>query len=220
MAPIAAFKLRWKGAVTGPFPLTRITEMLRTGEISLLHNIEVDGKWTTVRDHFRTLGLTRHSAAASGFASPLSPFASMAPAPFAPIGEEPPPPPEGIMPPPPKGRAPSSSELLERTVREGYLWCGATFLLPPIFALLVFPLAYLQRSEVRLMNPLHLGTVFVLAALLGSFLPLVFVRRISATLAQSGLKEEGEAQVRLALILGICGAILWLLMCGWYLYQR
>ena len=43
MAPTNAFRLRWKGAVTGPFPLARVQELLRAGEISLLHNIEVDG---------------------------------------------------------------------------------------------------------------------------------------------------------------------------------
>ena len=43
MAASDAYRLRWKGAITGPFPLSRVTEMLRTGEISLLHNIEVDG---------------------------------------------------------------------------------------------------------------------------------------------------------------------------------
>lgn len=211
MAPPNAYKLRWKGAVSGPFPLARITEMLRTGEISLLHNIEVGGQWTTIRDHFRTLGLTRPAGGATGFAPPLAPFAD---------GDEPPPPPGAPLPPTPKRRAPTPAELLERSLREGYLWCGATFLLPPIFALMVFPLSWLQGVEVPAMRGLHLAVVFILATLLGSFLPLLFVRRIGATLAQAGLKEEGEAQAKLAVILGISGAILWLAMCGWYLSHR
>jgi hypothetical protein len=214
MASNNGFKLRWKGAITGPFPLARITEMLRTGEISLLHNIEVDGKWTTVRDYFRATGLTRAHTPSVGFAPPLSPFAQ---------DETPPPPPgaPGAGPrPAPTRRRLSPSEMLERSVREGYLWCGATFLLPPIFALLAFPMAWLQGVEVAMMRTLHLTVIFILATLLGSFLPLVFVRRISVTLGQAGLKEEGEAQVKLALILGISGAILWLAMCGWYLSHR
>ena len=85
MPPPNAHKLRWKGAVTGPFPLSRITEMLRTGEISLLHNIEVDGKWTTVRDFFRSTGLARTQPTGTGFAPTFSPFA----------GDEMPPPPPG-----------------------------------------------------------------------------------------------------------------------------
>lgn len=214
MASTDAFKLRWKGAVSGPFPLARITEMLRTGEISLLHNIEVDGKWTTVRDYFRSAGLTRAHTPGPGFAPPLSPFAG---------DDTPPPPPgataEGLRPAPTRRRL-SPSEILERSVREGYLWCGATFLLPPIFSLLVFPMSWLQGAEVAAMRSLHLSIVFILATVLGSFLPLVLVRRISATLAQAGLKEEGEAQVKLALILGFSGAILWLAMGGWYLSHR
>ena len=214
MAPSDAYRLRWKGAVTGPFPLSRVTEMLRTGEISLLHNIEVDGKWTTVRDYFRATGLTRVHTPGPGFAPPLSPFAQ----------DETPPPPPGAPGEGPRAVAArkrlSASEMLERSVREGYLWCGATFLFPPIFALLVFPMSWLQGVDVAAMRSLHLAIVFILAALVGSFLPLIFVRRISATLGPAGLREEGEAQVKLALILGVFGAILWLTMCGWYLSQR
>ncbi|MEY4034377.1 MAG: hypothetical protein RL492_1571, partial [Verrucomicrobiota bacterium] len=38
MAKPDQFRLRWKGAITGPFALARISEMLRSGEISLVHN--------------------------------------------------------------------------------------------------------------------------------------------------------------------------------------
>ncbi|GDY17916.1 hypothetical protein LBMAG55_12390 [Verrucomicrobiota bacterium] len=214
MADQATFKLRWKGTVTGPFPLARITDMLRTGEISLLHNIEVDGKWTTVRDYFRSTGLTRAHTPGAGFAAPLSPYA---------IGDEPPPPPGAPgtdAHPTPLRRRLSPSEILERSVREGYLWCGATFLLPPIFALMVFPMSWLQNRPVNELRSFDLAAVFILATLIGSFLPLIFVRRIGATLTQAGLKEEGEAQTKLAVILGFSGAILWLAMCGWYLSHR
>lgn len=203
-----AYRLRWKGTITGPFPLGRVSEMLRTGEISLLHNIEVDGKWTTVRDYFRATGLTRTHATPTS----LSPFA----------GDEPPPPPGAAATARPATvrRRLNPSEILERSVREGYLWCGATFLLPPIFALLIFPMSWLQGVEVPAMRSLHLAIVFILATLLGSFLPLIFVRRIAAVLGPAGLKEEGEAQTKLALILGVSGAILWLAMVGWYLSHR
>jgi hypothetical protein len=212
MAAPQQFKLRWKGAVSGPFSLARITEMLRAGEVSLLHNIEVDGKWTTIRDYFRSTGLTRPSAADAS--SPLSPFAA----------EDMPPPPPGAPGSEPRTtpprRRPTPSEILERSVREGYLWCGATFLLPPILALAVFPLSWLRSEPVNRMHESHVAAVFILATLLGSFLPLLLVRRIGATLTQAGLREEGEAQVKLALILGISAAVLWLLMCGWYLTHR
>jgi hypothetical protein len=32
----------------------------------------------------------------------------------------------------------AAGENLERTARAGYLWCGSTFLLPPLFALAVY----------------------------------------------------------------------------------
>ena len=206
------FRLRWKGAITGPFPLVRVSEMLRAGEISLLHNIEVDGSWMTVRDYFRAIGLSRLPSISSTDTS-------------SGFGADAPPPPPGAELPLGQALTPDAArnaagESLERSVREGYLWCGATFLFPPIFALLVFPLSWLQGVDVAAMRSLHLAIVFILAALVGSFLPLIFVRRISATLGPAGLREEGEAQVKLALILGVSGAILWLTMCGWYLSQR
>ena len=200
------FRLRWKGAITGPFPLLRVSEMLRAGDISLLHNIEVDGSWMTVRDYFRSIGMSRapSASAAAETDAPPPPGAEL------PLGE----------PLTPDALRNAAGESLERSVREGYLWCGATFLLPPVFALLVFPLSWLQGVDVAAMRSLHLAIVFILATLVGSFLPLIFVRRISATLGPAGLREEGEAQVKLAIILGVSGAILWLTMCGWYLSHR
>ena len=69
MAKPDQFRLRWKGAVTGPFALARISEMLRAGEISLVHNIEVNDAWLTIRDYFRTIGLNRGS-----LLPPIDPF--------------------------------------------------------------------------------------------------------------------------------------------------
>ena len=129
MSRPAAFRLRWKGAITGPFPLVRVSEMLRAGEISLLHNIEVDGSWMTVRDYFRAIGLSRTPSVSSTDTSGLDPDA--------------PPPPPGAELPLGQALTPDAArneagESLERTVREGYLWCGSTFLLPPLFALLIY----------------------------------------------------------------------------------
>ena len=118
------FRLRWKGAVSGPFSLPRVSEMLRSGEISLLHNIEVDDSWMTVRDYFRAIGLGR--------AAPVSTADSSG------IGSDIPPPSGSET---ARGEALATNNLrnaagesLERSVREGYLWCGSTFLLPPLFA--------------------------------------------------------------------------------------
>lgn len=192
------FRLRWKGAITGPFPLLRVSEMLRAGEISLLHNIEVDGSWLTVRDYFRAIGLTRTPLA-------TSPDASGAEAPLAPTGADLPLG-EGLAAADVRNAA---GESLERSVREGYLWCGSTFLLPPLFALLVYA-AYLLDGDHQISR-----TMFII--LLGftttpaSLLPIVFVRKIGQTLEQEGLSDIRQTQGNLVIILGFLSLALWML---------
>lgn len=192
------FRLRWKGAVTGPFPLLRVSEMLRAGEISLLHNIEVDGSWLTVRDYFRAIGLTRAPVAASA----------------DPAGADVPPPPPGSSLPLGDGLAPADArnaagESLERSVREGYLWCGSTFLLPPLFALLVYAVYLLDgdRQVSRTMFIILLGFTTTPASLL----PILFVRKIGQTLEQEGLSDIRQTQGNLVIILGFLSLALWML---------
>lgn len=190
------FRLRWKGAITGPFPLPRVSEMLRAGEISLLHNIEVDGAWLTVRDYFRAIGLSR---------------APVVPAPDA--GADAPPPP-GAASPLGDGLAPddgrnAAGESLERSVREGYLWCGATFLLPPLFALLVYAVYLLDSDHQLSRTMLIILLAFTTAP--AALLPIVFVRRIGATLEQEGLADIRQTQGNLSIILGFLSLALWML---------
>lgn len=198
------FRLRWKGAVTGPFPLLRVSEMLRAGEISLLHNIEVDGSWMTVRDYFRAIGLTRAPSASAAENSG--------------VGGETPPPPPGAEHPLGEALTPDAArnaagESLERTVREGYLWCGSTFLFPPLFAVVV-PL-----WEKTSGSPLALSskyTLFIFATLLGCSLPLWLVQRVGRQISQEGVSEIAQAQSRLCLVLAGLGAVFWLFM-FWFL---
>ncbi len=202
MAPPNAFRLRWKGAVTGPFPLARVQELLRAGEISLLHNIEVDGRWMTLRDYLRGAGLTRV----------IAPAAEVAP------GEAPPPPPgfishvgEGLA--PDAGRS-VAGDNLERAVRAGYLWCGSTFLLPPLFALSVYAWHLVAPDT----PPISLFILLTFTTALGCFLPVAFVRRIGRTLDQEGLAEIRQTQSGLALVLACLGLLLWL-WCFWLIVQ-
>jgi len=194
------FRLRWKGAITGPFPLIRIQELLRAGEISLLHNIEVDESWMTVRDYFRAIGLSRAPAASSMDASGL--------------GADAPSPPTGAELPHGESLAPidarnAAGESLERTVREGYLWCGSTFLLPPLFALLVYAVYILDidRQISRTMLLILLAFTTTPAALL----PIFFVRKLGATLEQEGLSDIRQTQGNLAIVLGFLSLALWML---------
>jgi hypothetical protein len=193
------FRLRWKGAITGPFPLPRITEMLRAGEISLLHNIEVDGSWLTVRDYFRAIGLSRTPTAdGSG------------------LGADAPPPPGAEIPlgdtlSPETGRN-AAGESLERSVREGYLWCGSTFLLPPLFSLLVYAWHSISPDT----PPLSLFILLTFTTAVGCFLPIAFVRKVGRTLDQEGLSEIRQTQANLSILLASLGYVLWL-WCFWIL---
>jgi hypothetical protein len=192
------FRLRWKGAITGPFPLTRVSELLRAGEISLLHNIEVDESWMTVRDYFRAIGLNRTpSVSSSDFAStdasPPPPGAEI------PLGES-------LT---PDNERNAAGESLERTVREGYLWCGSTFLLPPLFALLIYVINLLDRDHQisRTMLLILLGFTTTPAALL----PILFVRKLGKTLEQEGLSDIRQTQGNLVIVLGFLSLALWML---------
>jgi hypothetical protein len=202
MAKPDHFRLRWKGAITGPFPLARISEMLRSGEVSLVHNIEVNGAWTTIRDHFRTLGLSR-----GPLLPPVAPLASRA------DGEMPPPPP-GAPSPSPSAPSPAAApasaagEALERNVREGYLWCGSTFLFPPLFALVV---PFWERIGGTIPTSSKY-TLFIFATLLGTALPLWLVARLGRRISQDGLSEIAQSQSRLCLLLAGLGAVFWLFM--------
>jgi hypothetical protein len=196
------FRLRWKGAVTGPFTLVRINDMLRAGEISLLHNIEVDGAWMTVRDYFRAIGLTRAPAVASTETGASGADAT------APTGAELP---LADMLSPETGRN-AAGESLERSVREGYLWCGSTFLLPPLFALLVYGWQKISPDT----QPISLFILLTFTTAVGCFLPIVYVRKVGRTLDQEGLSEIRQTQANLAVLLACLGYALWL-WCFWIL---
>lgn len=187
------FRLRWKGAITGPFPLLRVSEMLRAGDISLLHNIEVDGSWMTVRDYFRAIGMSRAPSAAGAAETDAPP----PPGAELPLGE----------PLTPDALRNAAGESLERSVREGYLWCGSTFLLPPLFALLVYGAYLLDPQLSRTMILILLAFTTTPAALL----PILFVRKIGLTLEQEGLSDIRQTQGNLVIVLGFLSLALWML---------
>jgi hypothetical protein len=175
--------------------------MLRAGEISLLHNIEVDGSWMTVRDYFRAIGLSRLPSISSTDTSSS-------------FGADAPPPPPGAELPLGQALTPDAArnaagESLERTVREGYLWCGSTFLLPPLFALLIYVIYILDsdRQISRTMLLILLSFTTTPAALL----PILFVRKLGQTLEQEGLSDIRQTQGNLVIVLGFLSLALWML---------
>ena len=46
----STFLLRWKGAESGPFSIEEIRELLATGDISRLHQVQVNGRWKLLDD--------------------------------------------------------------------------------------------------------------------------------------------------------------------------
>ena len=193
------FRLRWKGAVTGPFPLLRVSEMLRTGEISLLHNIEVDESWMTVRDYFRSIGLNRLPSATSADGSGLGGDAPLPPGAEIPPGDS-------LT---PDATRNAAGESLERTVREGYLWCGSTFLLPPLFALLIYVI-YILDSDHQISRTMLL-ILLTFTTTPAALLPILFVRKLGLTLEQEGLSDIRQTQGNLVIVLGFLSLALWML---------
>lgn len=190
------FRLRWKGAITGPFALPRISELLRAGEISLLHNIEVEGSWFTVRDYFRAIGYGRNSQPPAGELPSLtaSGFENNPGLNY----------PEATSLP---SQLDATGDLLERAVREGYLWCGATFLLPPGFALLV----YLSHLAIPDLSPTFRFVLLWFTTAMAVGLPIIMVRKVGLYLEQEGLGEIRQTQFKLVWILALLGFGLWLM---------
>ena len=167
----------------------------------------IHGEWwrTTremwaVRDYFRAIGLSRTPSVSSTDASGLDPDA--------------PPPPPGAELPLGQALTPDAArneagESLERTVREGYLWCGSTFLLPPLFALLIYVIYILDsdRQISRTMLLILLSFTTTPAALL----PIMFVRKLGQTLEQEGLSDIRQTQGNLVIVLGFLSLALWML---------
>jgi hypothetical protein len=193
------FRLRWKGAITGPFPLLRVSEMLRTGEISLLHNIEVDESWMTVRDYFRSIGLNRLPSATSADSAGLGGDAPPPPGAEIPLGDS-------LT---PDATRNAAGESLERTVREGYLWCGSTFLLPPLFALLIYVI-YILDSDHQISRTM-LIILLTFTTTPAALLPILFVRKLGLTLEQEGLSDIRQTQGNLVIVLGFLSLALWML---------
>ena len=176
--------------------------MLRAGEISLLHNIEVDGSWMTVRDYFRAIGLSRAPSVSAAEATGLGSDTPPTPGSEASLRE----------PHSPDSVRNAAGESLERSVREGYLWCGSTFLLPPLFALLVYAWHSISPDT----PPLSLFILLTFTTAVGCFLPVGFVRKVGRTLDLEGLSEIRQTQANLSILLASLGYVLWL-WCFWIL---
>jgi len=50
MSNSETYQVRWRGKVTGPFPLASLQAMLSRNEISLMHEVLVDGRWLSLEE--------------------------------------------------------------------------------------------------------------------------------------------------------------------------
>lgn len=195
MAKPSTFRIRWKGTITGPLTLAEISNRLRAGDISLIHNIEVEGSWITIREYFRAIGLSR---------SPLAPAqpTKIQAANIKGLDSSS----EPITPPNP---AQPAGIDLELTARVGYLWCGSTFIFPLLLSAIVPILEFLNKTPLQFWSRMSL---FVFSTLLGCGLPYLSVRRIGHTLESEGLHGLAQDQYKLFLILAAASALVWMIV--------
>jgi len=190
MSKQSSFRLRWKGVISEPLSLGQISDKLRSGEISLIHNIEVEGSWITIREYFRTIGLSR---------SPITTATQ--------IRNQ-----ESVTSPPetkPDTHHKNTQLNLEHTVRMGYLWCGSTFIFPLLFSLIVPILEFLTKSS------FPFSSRFVLLAfgtIAGCGLPYLSIRHINLTIQDHGLNDIVKDQQKLYVTLATASALVWLIV--------
>jgi hypothetical protein len=190
MSKQSTFRLRWKGIISEPHSLGQISDKLRSGEISLIHNIEVEGSWITIREYFRTIGLSRSP---SNTATQIKNQESV----------------DNPSESKTDTRYKSSQLNLEHTVRIGYLWCGSTFIFPLLFSLIIPILEFLTKSS------FPFSSRFVLLAfgtLAGCGLPYLSIRHINSAMQDHGLSDIVKDQQKLYVTLATASALIWLIV--------
>lgn len=80
MSDPSSHRLRWRGQVSGPFPLPQILGRLDDNQIGLWHEIECDGAWLTLEEFLARAEAARRSEADVPRAEPRLSRASREPA--------------------------------------------------------------------------------------------------------------------------------------------
>lgn len=183
--------VRFKGVVVGQLTAADIAERLRAGELSLTHAVEVRGRWMTLRQFLRE----KEPAVAppppgtgAGLFDRLTRRSNE---------------PEAPVPPAPGGSV--VGDAIERRVREGYLWCGLTFLLPVALGLPVWWLCshWSARST-------QVSTYLILAILVGDGYAAWRAHRSAEGLESEGLEDVGRSLRQLSLALALAAACFWI----------
>lgn len=181
--------VRFKGVTLGNLTAAEIVERLRAGELSLSHAVQHQGRWMTIRQFLQAQSPATPATPESGFLGRLTGRSA--------TGDD-----AALMPPPP-GANPVG-DAIEGRVREGYLWCGLTFLLPVLLGLPVWTLGKLL--DIR---PYPINTLLVVAAIGGSGYAAWRAHRCARHLQSEGLDEVGDSMRQLALALAAAAACFW-----------
>lgn len=189
MAP-TLHAVRFKGVVVGNLTAAEIADRLRAGELSLAHVVRHQDRWMTLRQFFRE---NTHVAPPPPGTSLLGRLAGKPTA-------------AGDHPPPPPGANPVG-DAIEGRVREGYLWCGLTFVLPLAIGSPIWGLG-------RMLDLRNAAVVILLlvAALAGSGYAAWRAHRTSLGLESEGLHDVGRSMRQLALALAIAASSFWILV--------
>jgi len=191
MAP-PVHTVRFKGVVIGQLTTGEIAERVRAGELSLAHAVEHRGRWLTVRQF---LGQTEPAVAppppgsAGGLLGRLTRRSN---------------PGQDAGPPPPPG-ASVVGDVIERRVREGYLWCGLTFLLPVALALPIWMLCAAWDAR-----PTQVSAYLILATLAGDGYATWRARLAADGLEAEGLEDVGRSIRQLSMALAAAAACFWI----------
>lgn len=188
--------VRFKGVILGEFTAAEIAERVRAGELNLAHVVRRRDRWVTLRQFLQESEVAATTEAPSAAGSLLSRL----------TGRMPPPPPGGEAPPPPPG-ASSSGDPLESRVREGYLWCGLTFLMPAVIGLPIWGLCQLAG-----LKSTTLGILWSLFALGGAGYAAWRAHLCAQELRDHGLEDVGQSMRNLALGLAALSSLFWVLV--------
>lgn len=191
------YPVRYKGVSLGQLTGQEITERLRTGELSLAHVIELRGRWMTLRQFLRETEPTQTAATTAPTGGLLGRL----------TGRTPPPPPGADQPPPPPGSAVTGADPFDSQVREGYLWCGLTFLLPALVGLPAWGLCHLAG-----LKPVTTAVLWSLSGVAGAayatWRALACVRRLH----DNGLEDVGGSMRSLAFGLSALSCLFWIVV--------
>lgn len=86
MSDVQEYSLRWRGRISGPFPVAEINRMLDDHEIGMGHEIFYQEAWITVEEFL--VALRKQSAPVAAQSKPVFPTMALAPLVAAPPAEK------------------------------------------------------------------------------------------------------------------------------------